>query len=105
MQRNSLPAALVMLGWSYSCLSMVVSFHVKENPEISCTKGGTMYGEWLALHQVLVYKLCICIHAWNRGSHSDPQACLGLYSVSTWDHTVILRPAWRCTVLVHGITQ
>ena len=66
MQRNSLPTALVMLGWSYSCLSMVVSFHVKENPEISCAKGGTMYREWLALHQILADKLCIYIHAWNQ---------------------------------------
>ena len=77
MLRNSLPAALVMLGWSYSCLSMVVSFHVKENPEISCTKGGTMYGEWLALHQVLADKLGIYIHAWNHYN-------LGCQSLGLW---------------------
>jgi len=44
------------------------SRHVKENQEISCTKGGTMYGEWLALHQGLDEKLhytFICIHGWN----------------------------------------
>ena len=43
--------------------------HVKENQEISCTKGGAVYGEWLALHQVLAGKLCytfIYIHAWNH---------------------------------------
>ena len=43
-----------MLGWSCICLSTVVSVHMKENQEISCIlKGSTMYGEWLALHQVL----------------------------------------------------
>ena len=26
---------------------------MKEKQEISCTKGSTMYGEWMALHQVL----------------------------------------------------
>ena len=31
MLRNSLLAALVTLGWSCSCLSTVVSFHVKES--------------------------------------------------------------------------
>ena len=57
-----------MLSVECSCLSTVVSFHVKENQEISCTKGSTMYGEWLALHQVLADKLCytlIYMHAWN----------------------------------------
>ena len=45
MLRNSLLAALVMLGWSCSCLSTVVSFMcLKENPEISCTKGSTESG-------------------------------------------------------------
>ena len=33
-----------MLGWSCSCLSTDFSFHVKENQEISCTKGGTESG-------------------------------------------------------------
>jgi len=36
---------------------------------ISCTKGGAMYGECLALHQLLAGKLCytfIYIHAWNH---------------------------------------
>ena len=42
--RNSLFTALVMLGWSFSCLSTVLSGHVKENQEISYTKGGTESG-------------------------------------------------------------
>ena len=33
--------------------STLVSFHGL----ISCTKGSAMYGEWLALHQVLAGKL------------------------------------------------
>ena len=37
-------------------LSTVVSFHVKEDQDISCTMGGKK--EWLALHQVLAAKLC-----------------------------------------------
>ena len=45
MLTNSLLEVLVMLGWSCSCLSTVVTeFHVKENPGISCTKGNTESG-------------------------------------------------------------
>ena len=59
MLRNSPLAALVMLGWSCSCLSTVVRTNQP------CTKGGAMYGELLALHQVLagnyVTRLFICM--------------------------------------------
>ena len=56
------PKTTVVIGMGvilvvYSCLSVVVSFHVKENSEISCTKEVAMYGEWLVLHQVLADKL------------------------------------------------
>ena len=33
MLRDSLPPALVMLGWSCSCLNTVVSLYVKENQD------------------------------------------------------------------------
>ena len=36
-----------------------------------------MYGEWLALHQVLANKLCIYIHAWNHYN-------LGCQSLGLW---------------------
>ena len=41
MLKNSLLAALVK---AHCCLSVVVSGHVKENREISFTKGGTESG-------------------------------------------------------------
>ena len=44
-KKISLPAALVMLGWSSICLSTVVSVHMKENQEISCILKGK-YHVW-----------------------------------------------------------
>ena len=49
--RCSLLTALVTLGWSCSCLSTVVSFHVKDNQ-----LHRRRYGEWSALHQFLAGK-------------------------------------------------
>ena len=76
--RNSLLTVLVMLGWPCSCLSMVVSFHVKENREISYTKGGTMYGEWLVLHQVPHCKNTLRVVGTNN--RADPKVCKKLLS-------------------------
>ena len=37
------------------------SFHVKENEEISCTKGVTMYGEWLAFIRFWLENYVSCL--------------------------------------------
>ena len=55
--------ALVMLGWS--CLSMVVSCHEKENQLHK-----RRYGEWLVLHQVLASKLNHVKHLLTLGAHA-----------------------------------
>ena len=38
---------------------------------ISYTKGGTMYGEWLALHQVLADKLCYTFNLIMLGTTTE----------------------------------
>ena len=54
-------------GCQFSCERKSGNQLHKES-SIPCTKS-TMYGEWLALHQVLAGKLCytfIYMHAWNH---------------------------------------
>jgi len=60
MLRNSLPTALVMLGWStVAWVRLSVSVWKSRN---QLHKGRYhVYGEWLALHQVLAEKLCYTI--------------------------------------------
>ena len=92
MLRNSLHAALIMLGWSCWCLSTVVSFHMKEN---QLHKGGTMYGEWLDLHHVLAGKLCYMLGTTVKLS----------MLFKFWDYSGI-HSGWKNTLLkVHWAQQ
>ena len=57
MLRNSLLAALVMLGWSCSWLSTVVSFCVKENQERDVRRvvGPSSGSSWQIMVHIYLY--------------------------------------------------
>ena len=82
----NIPAALVMTGWSFKLPEY--SFHVKENEEISCTKGVTMYGERLALHQILAGKLCFMLGTTNKMLCCSSSGVV-ITSSYTWENTLL----------------